>query len=157
MRAESLRCSPSRIIATKGSNQVCSVISGERGASFPLIACINALGNPVLLVLTYPRFTCITVHGTSHPSGWSNSETFTEFLDHFIQHEKQNKDKKVLLHLLMDNREIHGSITTIKKARENGILMLTLATHAIHKVRPLDRRVFGPIKNIAMQQAVIGC
>jgi hypothetical protein len=93
------------------------------------------------------------MHATSHPSSWSNSEKFTEFLDHFIHHVKLTEDKKVLF--LMDSHKSHMSISAITKARENGIMLLTFPPHTSHKLQPLDRCVFEPFKKIlqcSMQQ-----
>jgi hypothetical protein len=109
-----------------------SVTSGERGVNVTLIACNNALGNPIPPVLIFPRVhfkihmlnsAPSGTHGTSHPSIWSNLEKFIEFLDHFIYHVKPTKDNKVLL--LMDSHKSHVSIAAITKARKNGIIMLT--------------------------------
>jgi hypothetical protein len=62
------------------------------------------------------------MHGNSLPSGWSNSEKFIEFLEHFIHHVKPTKDKVLLL---MGNHESHVLIAAITKVKENGIIMLT--------------------------------
>jgi hypothetical protein len=32
--------------------------------------------------------------------------------------------------------------------KENGIVMLTLPPHTLHKLQPLDRTVFGPYKAV---------
>jgi hypothetical protein len=78
-------------MATKGSKQVGSVASGKTGVTVTIIACINALGNSVPPVLIFPKVhfkfhmlnnTPLGAHETSHPSTWSNSEKFIEFLDH---------------------------------------------------------------------------
>jgi hypothetical protein len=71
---------PSRVIATRGSKQVGSVTTGERGVNVTLIACINALGNSIPPALIFPRVhfkihmlnnASLGMHGTSHPSSWS--------------------------------------------------------------------------------------
>jgi hypothetical protein len=129
------------VIATKGSKQVGSATSGERGVNVILIV----LGNSIPLVLIFPKVhfkihmlnnALPGMHETSHPSCWSNSEKFIEFLDTFIHHVKPSKDKKVLL--IMDNHESHVSIAAITKARENGIIMLIFPPHTSHRLQPLD-------------------
>lgn len=77
-------------------------------------------------------------------SGWSNTEKFLEFLNHFIKHVRPSKDNRVLL--IMDNHESHISIEAINLAKENGIVMFTFPPHTSHKLQPLDRGVFGPFK-----------
>lgn len=142
-----------KVIAAKGCKQVGGITSGERGTNITIIGCINALGNSVPPVLIFPRVHLKNpmlngappgTYGTCHPSGWSTGEKFIEFMDHFIKHVKPSKDKKVLL--LLDNHESHITIEAINKARNNGILMLTLPPHTSHKLQPLDRCVFGPFK-----------
>lgn len=82
--------------------------------------------------------------GLATPSGWSNSVKFEEFLKHFIKYVKPSKDDKVLM--ILDNHESHLSINIIDLAIENGIVMLTFPPHTSHKLQPLDRTVFGPLK-----------
>jgi hypothetical protein len=143
------------VIAIKGSKQEGSVTSGVRGVNVTLIVCINALGNSIPPVLIFPRIhfkihmlnnAPWSMHGTSHPCGWSHSEKFIEFLDHFIHHVKPTKDKKVLLR--MDNHESHVSIAEIIKARENGIIMLTFPPHTSFTAISSSywTNVFGPFK-----------
>lgn len=65
--------------------------------------------------------------GTFKASGWSTSEIFINFLDHFIKHAHPTKEKKTLI--LMDNHETHVSIQAKTKTRENGIVLLTIPPH----------------------------
>ena len=65
-------------------------------------------------------------------------------MKHFIYHVKCSVDQPVLL--LLDNNESHASIKAITFAKENGIIMVTFPPHASHKLQPLDRGVFGPLK-----------
>lgn len=84
--------------------------------------------------------------GTAHISGWSNTDIFLDFLNHFIKHVKPNKvDNKVLL--ILDNHEFHISIDAINLARAKSIMMLTIQPHTGHKLQPLDRGVFGRLKS----------
>lgn len=47
----------------------------------------------------------------------------------------------------MDNHESHVSLEVISFAKENGIILLTIPPHTSHKLQPLDRTVFGPLKS----------
>lgn len=145
---------PPKILASKKIKQVGGITSTERGFNTTMIACINAVGNALPPVFVFPRvnFKSHMLHGappgslgTCNPSGWSTMEIFLDFLDHFIKHVKPNKDNKVLL--ILDNHETHISIEAINKARDNGIVMLTIPPHTSHKLQPLDRGVFGPLKS----------
>lgn len=144
---------PMKVLAPKGSKQVGNITSAERGNNVTVIACVNALGNFVPPCMIFPR-----VHFKSHmingappgtlglatPNGWSNSDKFEDFLNHFIKHVRPNNDNKVLL--IMDNHESHLSIKIIELAKQNGIVMFTFPPHTSHKLQPLDRTVFGPLK-----------
>ncbi|CAH2089142.1 unnamed protein product [Euphydryas editha] len=144
---------PMKVLASKGAKQVGNITSAERGNNVTIIACVNALGNSVPPCMIFPR-----VHFKSHmtngappetlgmatPSGWSNSDKFEDFLQHFIKHVRPTNDNKVLL--IMDNHESHISIKSIELAKKNGIVMFTFPPHTSHKLQPLDRTVFGPLK-----------
>lgn len=65
--------------------------------------------------------------GLATKSGWMNADLFAEYLDHFIKHTRPSINDKVLL--LMDNHESHVSLKVVDKARENGIIILTIPPH----------------------------
>ncbi|XP_072392439.1 uncharacterized protein [Diabrotica undecimpunctata] len=46
----------------------------------------------------------------------------------------------------MDNHKSHVSLASIKFAKENNIILLTLPPHTPHRLQPLDKVVFGPLK-----------
>lgn len=144
---------PSNVIATKGAKQVGHMTSGERGVNVTVISSVNAIGNSVPPAFVFPR-----VHykdnmlkgappgsiGFAHISGWSNSEIFVSYLQHFIKHSKPSLENKVLL--ILDNHKSHVSIECLKLAKDSGIVLLTFPPHTSHKLQPLDRSVFGPLK-----------
>lgn len=144
---------PSRVIAIKGTKQVGSMSSGERGINTTIIGGVNAIGNSIPPAMIFAR-----VHfkehmikgapagtlGMAHSSGWSTTETFLEYLRHFIKHTKPSQDNKVLL--LMDNHKSHISIEAIDLAKQSGVVMFTFPPHTSHKLQPLDRGVYGPFK-----------
>ena len=70
---------------------------------------------------------------------------------HIIQHTRCSKEHKILLTL--DNHESHITLQIVDLARDNGIVMLVLPSHASHHLQPLYPAVYGPFKpayNIAM-------
>lgn len=73
-----------------------------------------------------------------------NEDGFFEFLLHFVKNTKCSKEKKCLL--LLDNHESHLSIKGLNFAKDNGIIMLSFPPHCSHKLQPLDRTVYGPLK-----------
>ncbi|XP_065643065.1 uncharacterized protein LOC136074654 [Hydra vulgaris] len=82
--------------------------------------------------------------GFANPSGRMTSEIFVEWLKHFIKHSHCSKESKVLL--VLDNHESHISVAALDLARENGITMLSFPPYCSHKLQPMDRSVYGPLK-----------
>lgn len=144
---------PVRVLAAKGTKQIGSMTSAERGVNVTLISAINAIGNSIPPIFIFPRVN-FKHHmlkgaptgsvGTANPSGWSNADIFMIFLSHFVEHSHANNTNKVLL--ILDNHESHISVESLNYAKEKGIVMLTLPPHTSHKLQPLDRTVFGPLK-----------
>lgn len=144
---------PDRIIAEKGSKQVSQVTSGERGALVTICCGVNALGNSIPPFLIFPRVNFKdhmiigappgTV-GVANPSGWMTGENFCKYLLHFAKHSNSSTSNPVLV--IFDNHESHITIEGISLAKEKGIVLVTLPPHCSHKLQPLDRTVFGPLK-----------
>ncbi|XP_065314510.1 uncharacterized protein LOC135923598 [Gordionus sp. m RMFG-2023] len=144
---------PNKVIARKGEKQVGAITTSERGTLMTLAISVNALGNSIPPMFIYPRkkfydhylrdgpVGCI---GVSNGSGWMLAEDFIYFLNHFIKYTKPSQDKKVLL--ILDNHKSHQSIEVIELCSDSGIVLLTLPPHCTHKLQPLDRTVFGPLK-----------
>lgn len=119
------------------------------------LACaVNANGGSIPPFFIFPRVrfqTHFLTHGpdnaagAANPSGWMKKEQFLFFLQHFKNHVKPTVECPVLL--LLDNHESHLSITGLDFCKENGIIMMTFPPHCTHKLQPLDRGVFGPLKS----------
>ena len=78
-------------------------------------------------------------------NGWIDSELFLDYLKHFVAHTKCSKDAPVLL--VLDGHKIHTkSLATIEYARDNGIILVSFPPHTPHKLQPLDRGFFKPLK-----------
>lgn len=144
---------PKKIISPKGVKQIGKATSAERGQLVTLIACINAIGNQIPPMLIFPRvnFKEFMLRGApagtiggANQSGWSNETLFLKFLEHFIQHVKPTKEKKVLL--LLDNHETHLSLEAVQLASSVGVVMLTFPPHTSHKLQPLDISIYSPLK-----------
>lgn len=145
--------SPVRVIATKGAKQVGSITSAERGANVTLICCVNAIGNCVPPLFVFPRVffkdhmlkgAPIGSIGSANVSGWSNAKIFVEYLEHYIKHTQSSIDNKSLL--IVDNHESHISVEALNLAKSSGVVILTFPPHTSHKLQPLDRSIFGPLK-----------
>ena len=144
---------PPKVIASKGEKQVGQITSGERGQLITMCGAINAVGNSIPPLLIFPRVNFRShklngappgTIGAANLSGWMDAEIFESWLDHFIKHSHSTKDNPTLL--IMDNHVSHVSLAVIDKAKENGVVLLTFPPHTSHKLQPLDRTVYGPLK-----------
>ncbi len=63
-----------------------------------------------------------------------------------MKHVKPSKENMVLL--ILDGHKTHTkNIDLITFARDNGIIMLSLPPHTFHKLQPLNRTFFKPLKS----------
>ncbi|CAI9732654.1 Pogo transposable element with KRAB domain [Octopus vulgaris] len=144
---------PDRIISRKGTKQVRKMTSAERGTLVTLACCVNAAGNSIPPFFVFPRKN-FRPHflnngpsgsdGGANPSGWMFEEQFVKFLQHFVRNVKCSKQSPCLL--LLDNHDSHLSIEELSYASDNGITMLSFPPHCTHRLQPLDKAVYGPLK-----------
>ena len=144
---------PNKIVAKKGTKQIGAITSAERGVLVTMCLAVSATGHCVPPLFVFPRKHfkdhfikggppgCI---GTAHPSGWMTVKNFLVFAKHFVNVVKCTKENPVLL--LLDNHDSHSSIQTIDFYKENGVVLLSFPPHCSHKLQPLNRSVFGPLK-----------
>ncbi|CAB4013632.1 tigger transposable element-derived 6-like [Paramuricea clavata] len=84
--------------------------------------------------------------GRCSPNGWIDADLFLDYLKHFVTFTKCSKDSPVLL--ILDGHKTHTKIlSTIEYARDNGVVILSLPPHTSHKLQPLDRSFFKPLKS----------
>lgn len=144
---------PVKVIAARGSKQVGQITSAERGSLVTVCCAVNAAGSAIPPFFVFPRVHYKTMMtnggppgcvGTATPSGWMNTATFLQWMNHFIQHVKCSPVEPVLL--LLDNHESHVSYDCLDLAKRSGITVLSFPPHCSHKLQPLDRSVYGPLK-----------
>lgn len=142
-----------KVLATKGQKQVGQLTSAERGTLITMCGTINALGNSIPPVLIFPRvhFKDFMIKGAPHgtvgaatPSGWISKDVFLKYLQHFVLHASPTKEKPVLI--IMDNHDSHISLVAVDYAKKNNVILLTFPPHTTHRLQPLDRCVYGPLK-----------
>lgn len=141
------------VVAVKGTKQVCTLTSAERGQLVTFCVAVNAIGGFVPPMLIFPRK---NYHdnfirdgpegsiGACHPSGWMTQDNFLLFMKHFIKHTKATVEKPILL--LLDNHQSHVNYDVITLCKENGVILLSFPPHCSHKLQLLDRSVYGPFK-----------
>ncbi|XP_063891128.1 uncharacterized protein LOC135116582 [Helicoverpa armigera] len=150
---------PRKILAPKGSKQVASITSAERGTLVTVCVAVNAVGNSVPCMFVFPRIKyrdyfvrdgppgCI---GAGNSSGWMTGLEFRVFMKHFIGNVKPSATDPVLL--LLDNHTSHLDIEVVETAKENNVVLLSFPPHCSHKLQPLDVGVYGPFKNYCASQ-----
>lgn len=141
------------VLAKKGQRCVAAASSGERGVNVTLTMAVSAAGEKIPPFFIFPRAKMqdkFLLHGSAdakgvaNGSGWQTADTFLQFLHHFKDHAIKAGTKKTLL--ILDNHESHMTIAGLKFCKENDIEVLTLPPHTSHKLQPLDKGVFGPLK-----------
>ncbi|XP_057311558.1 uncharacterized protein LOC130649317 [Hydractinia symbiolongicarpus] len=145
---------PIKVLAPKGKRVVATATSGERGVTTTIVVCCSATGSYVPPMMIFKRkrkrqdLTEGAPVGTLNEvsdSGWINTELFMTYLKHFAEHTKPTKDDRVLL--ILDGHRSHTkNIGLIDFARDNGIEIVSLPPHTSHKLQPLDRTFFKPLK-----------
>lgn len=146
---------PDRVVARRGARQVGALTSAERGTLVTQAFAVNAIGNSIPPVFVFPRVNFydhfirdgpVGSAGAANPSGWMQDETFLVFLKHFKKYSNVSTANKVLL--VLDNHSSHIHINSLDFCKENGIVVLSFPPHCSHKLQPLDRSVFGPLKKV---------
>lgn len=86
----------------------------------------------------------ITSAGSANSSGWMQDTDLLVFLQHFVRHTRVTLESQVLL--LFNNHWSDISVAAVDFCRSNGIVLLSFPPHCSHRLQPLDRSVFGPLK-----------
>jgi len=144
---------PAKILAKCGAKQVGRITSGEKGITTTAICAVSASGDfvPPMLIYKRKRMTDLLLKGSSpgtiggcSENGWVTSELFARWSKHFAEHAKPSKERSVLL--LVDGHCSHKTLAAIEYARSQNIVMICFPSHSTHRMQPLDRTVYGPMK-----------
>ena len=84
-------------------------------------------------------------------SGWTDSELFVKWLDHFVS--ITNASTNAQHPIIIDG---HQTQAAINFARRHGIRLLTLPPHSTHKLQPLDRTFSRHLKVPTMPKPTVG-
>ena len=100
---------------------------------------ISDAGNALAPMMIFPRvqyrdhFVCgspLETVGKASKSDWINEEIAVDVLGHVAELICSSPNRKILV--FMDNHETHISLATINKARDLGIVLLTIPPHTSH-------------------------
>lgn len=150
---------PPKVLSRTGKKQVGVISSVERGKLTTVVCCCNAAGSfiPPFLIFGRKRMVSRLLDGappgttaTCSDNGWINGPVFLEWLRHFVEITRPTAEKKVIL--VMDNHQSHKYLDALEYASQNNVIFLSLAPHTTHKMQPLDRCVYGPLKTYFEQE-----
>nr|CAI5869015.1 unnamed protein product [Callosobruchus analis] len=129
---------PDRVIARRGQRQVSAMTSAERGSLVTIALEGNAIGSCIPPMFIFPRKR-VNDHfirngpagsiGAANGSRWMQEDDFHLFVEHFKNHVRP-----------------HTAVKSIHFCKKNGIVLLTFPPHCTHKLQPMDRAIFGPVK-----------
>jgi len=145
---------PGKILAPKGKRQIGKMTSNERGHTTTVICAVSASGSyiPPLFIFARKRMNDQLMRGSPPgsigmctSSGWTDSEIFIKWLQHFVSVTRCSPDFPALI--ILDGHHSHKTLQAIDFAREHGITLLTLPPHSTHKLQPLDKSFFGALKS----------
>ena len=142
---------PPKIVAKKGQKHPTSIGSGKKG-QVTILACVSAGGYcmPPLVIFnsrTLQNGMDIgevpgTMYGLSE-TGWINGDIFSEwFAFHFLKYAPPARP----LLLLMDGHSSHFTPDFIHKAASEDVIVMSLPPNSTHRIQPLDKGVFSPLK-----------
>lgn len=144
----------SEVFSQRGKRQIGALTSAERGSLVTCVLCMSASGNYVPPLLIFPRKNAseLIKKGAPpgsifafHPSGWIQTDIFTQWFNHFTDYVRPSAENPVLL--LLDGHHTHTrNLDVIVAARENHVTLLCLPPHTTHKMQPLDKSVMGALK-----------
>lgn len=127
--------------------------TGSSKVQVTVLACTSASGYALPPFVLFnrkslnPELTKGEVPGTLYglsDSGWMNTELFSSwFFDHFLP----NAPSARPLLLLLDGHTSHYSLSMIKKAAAEQVVIFVLPPNTTHLTQPLDKGCFSPLKS----------
>ncbi|XP_046685495.1 uncharacterized protein LOC124371207 [Homalodisca vitripennis] len=142
------------VVGLRGKRQVGVITAAERGSLVTVICCMSAGGSFIPPMMIFPRknWTDTLMKGAPlgaigkyHPSGWIQTEIFTERFDHFLAMTHPTAESPILL--VLDGHNSHArNLDVIERARMNHVTIVSILPHTSHKTQPLDKTFMGSIK-----------
>lgn len=142
-----------KVISSKGKKNVSKVVSAERGQTTTVVCCMSASGIFIPPGMIFarkrkkPELYIGAPYGTLElvsESGYINTDLFIDWLKHFQKHVQASRENPALL--IFDNHGSHCSLAAKNFCKQHFITLLTIPPHSSHKLQPLDRVFFGPLK-----------
>lgn len=149
-----------KVVASKGSKDVHTLTSGEKGENVSVIACCNAEGVFLPPVLIFKGVRENENFGRGLPPGskvflnpkssYITSDLFYRWLrEHFVPRKPPGKTV-----LILDGHSSHTNCyEMLNFADSNDIIVVCLPSHTTQALQPLDRTFFKPFKQYFKQEA----
>ena len=127
---------------------------------FTAVCCVNSIGCyvPPIFIFSLKRFAPALINdapqgtkGFTTDFGCTDGKIFYKWLVHFQDYGRASSEKKCII--ILDNHSSHMYLPAINYARRHGIEFLTIPPHTSHRLQPLDRTFFGPLKTFYTQEA----
>ncbi|XP_050509245.1 jerky protein homolog-like [Diabrotica virgifera virgifera] len=144
-----------QVIGRKGKRQIGALTAAERGSLVTLVCAMSAGGTFIAPMLIFPRknFSDVLMKGALpgaigrvHPSGWIETNLFSEWFNHFVSKTNPTEDSPLLL--ILDGHYSHTrNIAVLEVAREKHVTIISLPPHTTHKLQPLDKTFMSPLKS----------
>lgn len=80
-----------------------------------------------------------------HPSGWVQTDLFTQWFEHFISKIKPNKRSPVLL-VLDGHYNYTKNIDVIELAKKHHVHLISFPPYSVDKMQPLDQTFMDLLK-----------
>ncbi|KAJ4437617.1 hypothetical protein ANN_17762 [Periplaneta americana] len=142
----------SRIIASKGTKQVGTIISWERGKNITVCCAVSAAGDYIPPMFIFPRqrmspqLQCDGPTGALYKcskNGWMTSELFTVWLEHFAKETSASIDNHFLLIMDIHSNQSHIIVFIFLLERERHPHHFNIS----YRLQPLDLTFCGPLKS----------
>ena len=147
---------PPKTLCCRGTKTP-SVFTSTDRSQITVVGCVSASGHAIPPMVIWDRKTLSpdlangevpgTIYGLSD-KGWIDMELFdTWFKRHFLRHAPAARP----LLLLMDGHSSHYCLDTIHLAAQDEVVIFVLPPNTTHLSQPLDKGVFGPLKQAWME------
>ena len=144
---------PPKIIA--GKMYKAQAVTSGKAQNVTLIGCVNAAGQQIPPYFIFPGKRMMDslldgatpgADGTVTESGWSNSDTFTEYMKELLLKYLPPRSSSSHVLVLYDGHKSHVTIPLIEWAIEENIILFVLPPHCSHLLQPLDVSCYGPLE-----------
>jgi hypothetical protein len=148
------------VVGIKGKRQICVFQGVERGCLTTVFTCISPAGHYIPPLIIFPRknMKMELMKGAPpgsiyacHPSGWIQTDLFTQWFRHFIQHVKPTEEDPSIL--VLDGHSSHTrNLDVINLGREHHVAVLCLLPHSTHMMQPLVFSFMSSFKTYYAQE-----